>query len=360
MPAQDITLIRKNNSGSVTAYDDAVIFHSAIGDDFKGEKRGVVYAGIGNELGFSIVGGSVQIKSGMGQLYGRQFQIPSGKTVSVTAGGTQGESGVSIVYIEINCTTNPETIAVKVAKSTSPGIVPTVGNADIYKTPSAVATMPLFQFSYNGQSVSLANDLRNVRKPGVAESALSIPGEGIIYGNVVSNLIEEGNGYAKKARHADEADTSSKISGVAVSSRLGLKGNNEFLVVGIVNDWTLSSTLEAGSSVDLMFNQRRSNGLLLGYNIESCLNPYTRPSSSETRYASGFVGCTTVFYLTDEDTVEDMPATGIRYDQNDHCYAKVEVKSDRVTLTAIDRISQSGATVSYRSEIRFTMLYAGD
>ena len=352
----NIELIRKNNSSGVTPYHDAVVFHSAIGHDYRGRSKGVVYKGIYNEFAYALSGLSVEVRSGMGQLYGRQFVIPAGKKVTVSA--SSYSTGYITVFVTIDASANPETISITSSwSSSSPQIAAVLVGTNLYKNESGTSSMPLYTFRIENGTLIPNRDYRHIREPGVAEEALSIPGDGRIRNNLVSDLVEENSGYAKKARWSDEAGTTSKVSGIPIDSHLRIQGK-----YGIVNCSTvlgnMTATIPQNGYFELSRSQTRGTGVLLGFMWHSYLRIYWSENNSETVVATGYVGEMGTFYLTKKSNVSQMPATGICYELDDDCYAKVEVLANTVKVTALIRFTYA-STVNGNGAIRFMEIYAG-
>ncbi len=352
----NIELIRKNNSSGVTPYHDAVVFHSAIGHDYRGQSKGVVYKGIYNEFACAVSGLSVEVRSGMGQLYGRQFVIPAGKKVTVSM--TSYASGYVTVFVTIDTSTDPETISITSSwTSTIPGREAVLVGANLYKNETGTSSMPLYTFVITGGDAHVARDYRHIREPGVAEEALSIPGDGRIRNNLVSDLVEENSGYAKKARWSDEAGTTSKVSGIPIDSHLFIQGK-----YGLVNCSTvlgnMTETIPQNGYFQLYRDQTRGTGVLLGFMWYSYLKIYWSENNVETVTATGYVGQMETFYLTKKSNVSQMPSTGICYELDNDCYAKVQVFASVVKVTALIRFTY-GSTVNGNGAVRFQEIYAG-
>jgi|GEM_PF-6772928 len=352
----NIELIRKNNSYGVTPYHDAVVFHSAIGHDYQGRSKGVIYKGVYNEFACAISGRNAEIRSGMGQLFGRQFVIPAGKKVTVSM--SSYASGYVTVFVTIDASTDPETISITSSwTSTIPGIESVLVGANLYKNETGTSSMPLYTFVITGGDAHLARDYRHIREPGVAEEALSIPGNGRIRSNLVSDLVEENSGYAKKARWSDEAGTTSKVSGIPIDSHLQILGK-----YGLVNCSTvlgnMTDTIPQNGYFNLSRSGTKGTGVPLGFMWYSFLKVYWSDNDVETVTATGYVGEMGTFYLTKKSNVSEMPSTGICYEQDNYCYAKVQILPDKVTVTALVRFTY-GSTVNGNGAVRFMELYAG-
>jgi hypothetical protein len=337
MSDSDLTLIRKNG-GSVSAYDDAVIFHSALGHDYSGATRGIVFQGVHSQFGYSInlATKALSILSGMGALYGRQFELADGKTIDISL--VNLSSIYFLVYVEINATTNPETISLKTVYGSG---LPSLGNVDIYASSSGVATMPLYMFYWTGSALSLYADYRHIREPGTAEAALSIPGAGVINGNAVSDLVEEGTGYVKKARSADIGTTALSIgpSGNTNQIDADLRFINKNVRLLVTRRITATFSDEIAEGETRTANWTAPTGTLLGYLIEVTGTYYSTISNySSVPSTNGYVGSEVLtFYCTLEDTNAQQPSTGIRYNSTSGCWLQITISSSGITVKALQK-----------------------
>lgn len=96
-----LKLIRKNNQTEVTAYDDATIFHLAKGHDVLTLKNGGIFKGVYNSFGYILdrVNRKFILKSGMGMLYGRQFELPDNDTMEFSL-ATATSNSFTTIYVE--------------------------------------------------------------------------------------------------------------------------------------------------------------------------------------------------------------------------------------------------------------------
>ncbi len=259
--SESITLIRKNG-GNVSAYDDAVLFHSAIGHDFEGTKRGIVFQNVGNQFGFTLSGNNFRVLSGMGMLYGRQFRIPAGQYVDLTLPNTEK---YVMIYIEVDATTDPETVAVK-SVSSNESIPLNYMNTDICQTESGKATMPLYSMKWSGSAISnMFTDHREIRVPGESESTRSMSRSGVIDGNPVSQLIEEGQtGYVLKAKSADVAISANAIAGVAVNSSLYMSTKNSYIGTFSIVEKAQSGSVTSGTQLTATLEKGAAGQVLMG------------------------------------------------------------------------------------------------
>jgi hypothetical protein len=137
-----IDLIRKNNQTNVTAYHDAVLFHSSIG------LNGVLQT-TDNPFSLNWNSSNMQLTVGvgMGTLYGRQFEIRLGEEVIIDLSALVSDKKLSL-YVEID-TRDPanETIALKM--SYADGAYPAVATGDdLISARQGIARLQLYRLDY--------------------------------------------------------------------------------------------------------------------------------------------------------------------------------------------------------------------
>jgi hypothetical protein len=336
-----IELIRKNGQASVSAYDDAVIFHAAIGHDWTNSTRGIVFKSVYKEFGWSIdtVNKKLSILAGYGQLYGRQFKLASGLTYDISL-ATLGATYL-LVYVEINASVNPETIAIKTIFGSG---IPSPGNVDIYASASGIATMLLYIFYWTGSSLSLFADYRHIREPGTSESALSIPAEGYINGTLVEDLVENGTGYVKKTRVADVATTAASMgpSGNTnqIDENLKFTNKNCRMLTSHICIFNSSSELASNDSADCIIDSLPT-GTIVGFFVNIVGERPTGSSTYANFYADGYIANgITEFYCTSETSNAVTNNNGrITFLQtNPSCWAKItiDLSHKKVTIQALN------------------------
>lgn len=318
MADANLTLIRKNG-GTVTAYDDAVVFHSAIGHDYSGAKRGVVLKGIGNQLGYTRTGGrNFRVLSGMGMLYGRQFRIPDGQYVDLTLPSAARKV---LIYVEVSITQNAETVQVRSVSGSSPTETPTIGNADIYANATGVATMPLYLVTWSGTDMTGIEDLREIREPGEAEKARSIASTGTIDGTLVSALVEPNNtGYCVKAREAAHAETTEKVNGQPISNKLEVGASKSCKIAtfakGTISD-SSGMTINQTKTYEICSVIEDIRGLIVSGSVQGYRTDVM---------VMGFVPAQGLnFYIVDEDNIGNQNVAGISYRQGSAPVALVNI-----------------------------------
>ena len=240
-----IRLIRCNNSDPVTPFDDAVIFHSAKGHDYTGDKRGGVFYKVYDQLGYirDNVNHKFILRSGMGMLYGRQFEIPENENLEFSVTSLAGK--YCVVYVEVtnefvdmtgetdeNDQPIPSYDQVTVTAQlvySSEGY-PTIGNTDIIANRYGTATMELYRFQVNAQGeIGDIIDRRYIYMPGVAEKARVLDGTAIVNNRKLSDLIYSDKDMVKNTDHAYYADRASSLGTTGASVNRNKIDDNLYL-----------------------------------------------------------------------------------------------------------------------------------
>lgn len=222
-----IRLIRCNNSDPVTPFDDAVIFHSAKGHDYTENKRGGVFNKVYDQLGYirDNVNHKFILRSGMGMLYGRQFEIPENENLEFSVTSLAGK--YCVVYVEVTnefvdmtgeTDENDEPIPSYDQVTVTAQLVyssegyPAIGNTDIIANRYGTATMELYRFPVNAQGeIGDVIDRRYIYMPGVAEKARVLDANAIVNNRVLGNLIYPDKDMVKNTDHAYYADRASSL-----------------------------------------------------------------------------------------------------------------------------------------------------
>lgn len=259
-----IRLIRSTNSGEVTVFDDAVVFHNAKGHDYTGDTRGGVFEKVYNQFNayLDMKQDKLIVQSGMGMLYGRQFELAENETIEISLSGYN----YVVVYIELTISKgndgyDEESIAIK-AQYGSSGY-PSLGNTDLIKNRYGTATMELYRIGVKLLGVRSKFDKRYIYKPGYAEKARMMDADGVINGRKVGNLVFPDRDLVKHADHAYYADRASGLgnSGVgatrnSIDDDLYMKNRDAYLVTarefclkGDTATWSKNSTHEVTLSI---------------------------------------------------------------------------------------------------------------
>lgn len=240
-----IRLIRCNNSDPVTPYDDAVVFHSAKGHDYTGDKRGGVFNKVYDGMGYirDNVNHKFIVKSGMAMLYGRQFEIPQNETIEFEVASLAGK--YCVVYIEVknefidmtgeydeddNPVDSYDQVTITAKLEYATGAYPTIGNTDIIANRYGTATMELYRFQVNssGQMGDIV-DRRHIYMPGVAEKARVMDGNGVVNNRVLNNLVFPDKDMVRHTDHAYYADRATSLGTTGTSVNRNKIDDNLYL-----------------------------------------------------------------------------------------------------------------------------------
>jgi hypothetical protein len=150
-----VDLIRRNNREQITAYQDSVLFHYATHGD-----SGVI-AGVGSEFELTnTADGKVKISTGMGCIYGRQFEIRLENEL-VFDWSALGQRYITIyAEIDLRDPTN-ETAQIKAQYSQSG--FPTIPTGDnLISTPEGIANYEMYrvQTRQNGTAASITKQFK--------------------------------------------------------------------------------------------------------------------------------------------------------------------------------------------------------
>lgn len=291
-----IRLITSNNSTGVSAYEDAMFFHQALGHDYTGETRGCVFAHVYAEFGYSWsnTNKTFTVKSGMGCLFGRIFAMTDG-SIDLSFSNMTAAMYFS-VYVSIDTTASPEKVELKMASS--PIGYPSIGSTNLYVNEKGVATMELYRFFWNTSAIMKIVKTAHMREPGVAEKAMSIDASGTINGNVVSDFIENGTGYVKSSRSADYATAAGSLGPEGnsndIDSTLKLTKQNGRLLIAGVTEHSEALVQKGGSftvSLPAMTGEKIGTIIEVSYVVDR--------SSSAQRSAFGLVPTIGTCYAKD-------------------------------------------------------------
>lgn len=269
-----LRLIRKNNQEAVTAYDDATLFHLAKGHDYTGTTRGGIFQGIYNSFGFIIDNANLKfiLKSGMGMLYGRQFELPGNETLEYSVSSLRSGAYV-IIYVEISITDTSETINIRSAYSMTG--YPSIGNTDNYKYKKGTATMILYRFRYIDNRIRAVEKVAYTYEPGTAEKARSLDAEATINGRKVSELVDPTPGsvsYVYNSHESDQADRASSIGsekGNPIDDQLYFKNRNAYMLLAKELKVKTNSSEHWNPGSIHPFTYTAPSGITIGFLIHS-------------------------------------------------------------------------------------------
>lgn len=301
-----LNLIRRNNQTNVTAYHDCVLFHSSKGKSFDNSYNGSVFKDVYNEFGYKIdtVLKKFILRSGMGMIYGRQFELPDNEEFEIDLSALTGIKYVTI-YAEIDTRdVTSEKVAIK-STYASAGYVE-LGSANIYKNKQGVATMELYRIYYDASnpSYSVVITRFNFYVPGEAETVRSVPGTSLINGRKVSDIVESNRSYVKNAAHAEYSDSTNSLRGKAVKNDSLLLGSGAF-IPQVVYIWGTDSdtrTFDENTTSSLTYKSisPSSSMIILKYHLDIKLKynlyqwPWGWSNHMEIAYTSEFSGYTPI------------------------------------------------------------------
>lgn len=182
-----VNLIRKNNQPNVTAYQDAVLFHA-----IKGENGVFPNVGTAFKLTYNPSSKKATIGSGMGMIYGRQFEIAQGEEVEMDWSALAVGTYVS-VYVEVDLRDpTTETATFKATYSATGYPIVATGN-DLISLPKGLSRMLMYQVDIKASGITAVQKYSTYKYNYVAKS-----------------------GYAEEANRATLAVNSTKIGGQTV------------------------------------------------------------------------------------------------------------------------------------------------
>jgi hypothetical protein len=215
----DINLLQKNQ-GTVSAFHDALLFHQGKGNHHEGVWRGGIYKDIGDEFALTIDQElkTITIGTGMGMLYGRQFEITEAEEIDFAH--LTGKKYI-VVYIKIN-TQNITNENISLEFEYAGAGYPIIQNVDISINKRGIATLPLFRFIYIGTDANPIGEIEYLAylyEPGIAEIIRSMDSEGLINGRLVGNLLPDPTSdYFAHSKHITKSDRSPILQKIVVSS----------------------------------------------------------------------------------------------------------------------------------------------
>lgn len=227
-----LRLIRSNNSGRVTVYDDAVVFHSAKGNDYTGDKRGGVFEKVYNAFGYIAdnVNKKFIIKSGMGMLYGRQFALDPNETVEFDLSALANQYIVFYFKIENKLVSGEEVTTITLEEQHSGASYPSLGNTDLITNRYGTATMELYRVRTDATSTIIGTtDRRYIYRAGYAEKARMMDAEGVINSRKVGNLIYSDRDLVINTDHAYYADRAGGLGQTGIGANRNKIDDNLYM-----------------------------------------------------------------------------------------------------------------------------------
>lgn len=182
-----VILKRKNNSDDITAYDDALLTYSALGDGY------LVRAYEGLDCSFA--SGAITIKSGVILFGGRIVEVPKGGSIVLDVSSIPSSSTIYVI-LTVTIRDDDEDSDCSITAVTTR---PTEGNPI-----AGVGTHKkvLFTLSANGRSIT-----RNIEgiEPGVVKNALNLLSTGKIASKDFWEIFLDDMSGVRYAKNADVA-----------------------------------------------------------------------------------------------------------------------------------------------------------
>lgn len=236
-----------------TAYSDSLVYSQQLGKDTFGRSPyGVVFLGVGNEflLTADQSNRKVTIGTGMGSIAGRQFKSESDIAFALSA--LTGNK-YCVIYAEVNTSdVSYQTATLKLAYDSSS--YPIIRSADLDADELEVGRISLWRFIYTASSSSPISAVGKTflgKDPGRAFDVKELNGSAGLRGLTVNEIVGENSKLFLKARKADSAGGSQKLSGTSIS---GVLETGSGYVVGTFGSPTVIKT-DMGSetnSVDVI------------------------------------------------------------------------------------------------------------
>ena len=229
-----LILKRKNNSGDINAYDDAVLTYTALGDG--------VLDKVYDNFKASISSGTITITSGIFLFGGRVIEIPKGSSLSIDVTSIASTSTIYVIC-ELTIASDDANSSVTIYASTSnPTQTNPINGTGTHKT-------VLFTFAANTRKVT---EKFTRLEPGVAKNALNLLSTGKI-GNVAFSdiFLDDMSGV----RYAHRADVAAEAQGFVggdinkVSNNLFMPNRGVYLLQeAVLVNKTSSFTVNAGQT----------------------------------------------------------------------------------------------------------------
>ncbi len=241
-----VQLIRKNNSGEVTAYHDAAMWHTMMGDG--------ILSNIYEEMGAEYSNSTLKIKSGMVLFGGRLIEIPQGQEISFDT----SIMGTGTFYVQLHLSIKEDdsqsdvSVVVSKSKSTQTGddvIKANVGDFyyDLYELIPPISVKLLAHKFAPGEA---KNALNLIGGPGTTFNGA--PFEDVFHLNASGKI--DGVNYSKTADQCVEAKGFRGGSKNEVSESLSLPNRGtalcQMLVLASVNKDTAITIPVIDSSLD--------------------------------------------------------------------------------------------------------------
>lgn len=196
-----LVLKRKNNSDSITAFDDAVMFYSMLGNGIaKGAYQSMA-------MSYDQSTRKMTIKSGIYFFGGRMVIIEKGTELEIDL--SSFSSAIAYIMIEMTIASNDANSSVSIYASST--------NTKTSTNPTEVGTHRICLFSYRFITASFSTP--TYIEPGVANNALNLSRKGTVGGQAFwdvflpSNENDLDGSTVSGVRYAKEADVAAESQG---------------------------------------------------------------------------------------------------------------------------------------------------
>lgn len=238
-----LVLKRKNNSGEITAFDDAALIYSSIGDGIL-EK---VFNGMTCSVNSSTK--KITISSGVLLFGGRMVVIESGTTYELDVTSLWSGSGQISVICEMTIAEDDEDSSVTIYASRS--------TSETTTSPLLVGTHRKKIFQFYPSNISNQSYPCGKISPGVAKSASNISKDGMIGSVKFTNIFLDNLSGVRYARESDVAAEATGFVGGSINKveeNLYMPNRGVYLLQRIVLvESTESATINNGSSKEYSF-----------------------------------------------------------------------------------------------------------
>jgi len=233
-----LTLIRKNNSDPVTAYQDAAMWYMMLGDGF--------FHGVYQSMNPTKSGDTLSISSGMLLYGGRQIEISNGTTYTIDLTGMTGT-----VYIMLQVTIGNDdsnsTVTIYAGSSNTTTSNGPISGAGTFRT-------ALWKIDMSTGEITT---IFSVLRAGEAKRANNLLSNGYISGVHFSTIFLSDMSGVKYARNCDKAAEARGFIGGdknKVSSNLYMPNRGVYLMQeGVLISTSESVTLVPGSDTSFNF-----------------------------------------------------------------------------------------------------------
>jgi hypothetical protein len=241
-----LNLIRKNNGVGITAYQDAVLFHLAKGEN------GVI-PDVHDEFEASYDGTSkiLRVESGMGIAYGRQFEIVPGEEIQFDFSALAGTRYI-VIYVEIDLR-DPTNEVASLKSSYASTAYPVIdAGDDLINVPSGIHRMVLYHVLKTGDNATIETKFNKLQNDKIKYASFAEEATNAVNAHnsskVGNNTLTNSSGVLKATM-----DGESK-SDIIERKRLIWNGNQTLYNTSSVGTTlSLSESLSVGEIVEIIY-----------------------------------------------------------------------------------------------------------